>query len=172
MRKWENSLERKGFPFFFSSLPITSHPFSRSTPVSSRQGCVTPSALPPFPRDTTQRHRGEPVPDPAARHHHKYHGQWSPQEHLLSQLQRPCWRQQAVGPGGPGCGDWWEPLRRWLQLHPAHLPLSKCDQYLGVTVNGHTRKLLLSRFPLAHGFLWVEDGWIWGSQSRKCFDCL
>lgn len=131
-----------------------------------------PLTLPSSPRNTTQRDRGEPVPDPAACHHHEHHGQRSPQKHLLSQLQWPCWRQQTVSPCGPGCGDRWEPLCWWLQLYPAHLSLSKCDQYLGVTVNGHTGKLLFSRSPFALGFLWVKDGWIWGSQSRKCFAYL
>lgn len=150
-RRWESSPKRRCSPIF-SCLPITSHPLSRSIHVFPPTGCCDPSTLPPSPRNTTQRHRGEPVPDPAACHHHKHHGQRSPQEHLLSQLQRPCRRQQIVGPCGPGCGDRREPLRWRLQLHPAHLPFSKCDQYLGVTVNGHTRKLLPSRSPLCVGF--------------------
>lgn len=150
-RRRESSPKRRCSPIF-SCLPITSHPLSRSIHVFPPTGCCDPSTLPPSPRNTTQRHRGEPVPDPAACHHHKHHGQRSPQEHLLSQLQRPCRRQQIVGPCGPGCGDRREPLRWRLQLHPAHLPFSKCDQHLGVTVNGHTRKLLPSRSPLCVGF--------------------
>lgn len=151
--------QKERFPIFFSCLPITSHYSVGQSTYSPQQGVVTPSTLPPSPRNTTQRHGGEPVPDPAACHHHKHHGQRSPQEHLLSQLQRPCRRQQIVGPCGPGCGDRWEPLRWRLQLYPAYLPFSKCDQYPGVTVNGHTRKLLLSRSPLCTGFSgWVEGG--------------
>lgn len=142
--------------FFLFSLSLPTHSVGQST-YSPQEDVVTPSTLPPSPRNTTQRHRGEPVPDPAACHHHKHHGQRSPQKHLLSQLQRPCRRQQIVGPCGPGCGDRWEPLRWRLQLHPAHLPFSKCDQYLGVTVNGHTRKLLLSRSPCA----WISLGGRW-----------
>lgn len=109
-RRWESSPKRRCSPIF-SCLPITSHPLSRSIHVFPPTGCGDPSTLPPSPRNTTQRHRREPVPDPAACHHHEHHGQWSPQEHLLSQLQRPCRRQQIVGPCGPGCGDRREPLR-------------------------------------------------------------
>lgn len=86
--------------FLFSlPLPLTLH---KPIEVSSLEGCSNhPYSLPP--RNPTQGHWGEPVPDPAACHHHQHHGQWPPPKHFLSQLQWPCRRQQAAGPSSSGC---------------------------------------------------------------------
>lgn len=86
--------------FLFSlPLPLTIH---KPIEVSSLEGCSNHTySLPP--RNPTQGHWGEPVPDPAACHHHQHHGQWPPPKHFLSQLQWPCRRQQAAGPSSSGC---------------------------------------------------------------------
>lgn len=99
-------------PSYFSSLGQLPLTLSRLIEVSSRpKGCSNhPHLLLPAPRDPTQGHWGEPVPDAAACHHHQRHGQRPPPEHFLSQLQWPCRGQQAAGPSSSGCWGRREPL--------------------------------------------------------------
>ena len=94
---------------------------------------VTP-LLCPCPRHPAQGKRGEPVCVSAAARHREHHGQWAPQEHFLSQLQRPRRRQQAPGPRGPHVRRRRQPLRGRFQLHPKDLPLRERHQHPGAEV--------------------------------------
>ena len=150
-------------PFPLSLPPILSKLVDMSTPEGRS---AHSNLLPPAPpRNPAQGHWGEPVPDAAAGHHHQHHGQRPPPEHLLSQLQRPCWGQQAARPSRPGCRSRREPLRWWLQLYPAHLSLSKCDQHLGVTVSAGRENLLLLCGSHCYKLPWVNGGHMWASPE-------